>query len=110
MQGLLEDIGDQADTHVIVTIQSAGGGLPCLAGDAVADSVEDVDAVLAQGGEVGADGEPCSGSFFGAVAAGDLDLGFGGSEVSFGLVVGVWDGQIVSEKQDLAVVVAEPFQ
>ena len=57
-----------------------------------------------------ADGEPGSGSFFGAVAAGDLDLGFRGPEVSFGLVVGVRDGQVVSEEQDLAVVVAEPFQ
>jgi hypothetical protein len=81
---------------IAVTIQSAGGGLPWLAGDAVADSVEDVDAVLAQGGDVGADSEPGSGSFFGAVAAGDLDLGFRGPEVSFRLVVGVRDGQVVS--------------
>jgi hypothetical protein len=44
----------------LVTIQSSWGKLPGLAGDAIADSVEDVDAVLRRVGMWAADGAPAT--------------------------------------------------
>ncbi len=66
--------------------RSAGcGRFPGVAGD----GVEDVVAVLAHGGDVGADAEPCLRGGLRAVTAADLELGLGRANVALCLVVGV---------------------
>ena len=47
---------------------------------------------------------------FGAEPAGDFFLGFGGAQVSFGLVGGRWDAQVGDEAEDVVLAVAQVFQ
>lgn len=84
--------------------------MPGVAGDGVAEGGEDVVAVFADGGDVTADAEPVGGAVGGAVAAGDLHLGFRGAEVSFGSVVGERDLCVVDEPEDLRFVGLEALQ
>ena len=66
--------------------------------------------MLADGGDVGADAQPCIGGGGGAVTAADLHLGLGRADVSLGLVVGEGHRQVAREQQYLMVAVAEAFE
>jgi hypothetical protein len=58
-------------------------GRPGISGDGVAQGGEYVVAVFAHGGDIAADAQPCGGAGGGAVAAGDLELGFDWAQPRF---------------------------
>src|SRR5512133_247813 len=64
------------------------GRYPCVASEGVADGGEDGDSVLGGGGCVAADGVAGAGGCLRAEPAADFLLGFGGAQVTFGLVGG----------------------
>src|SRR5260370_36200034 len=86
------------------------GRYPGVSGEGVLDRGEPVDAVLAGGGCVAADGVAVAGGGFGSEPAADLLLGFRGAQVAFGLVAGGWDGGVGQEPQHVGLAVLEAFQ
>jgi hypothetical protein len=66
--------------------------------------------MLGGGGGVAADGVPVAGGLPGAEAAGDLLLGLGGSQVTFGLVGGGRDGGAGEEPQHVGLAVVQAFE
>ena len=64
---------------LVLRNHSAGCWCPGVAGEGVAEFLEDGEALFSQGGGVAADGGPGGGAVGAAVGSGDFLLGFGGS-------------------------------
>jgi hypothetical protein len=83
---------------------------PRAAGEGVADGGQDADAVLAGGVEVAADGVPVPGGLLGAEPPGYLLLRLRGAQVTFGLVGGGRDLQVIGEAEHVVLPVTQAFQ
>src|SRR5262249_2685879 len=86
------------------------GWRPGAAGEGAAQGGEHLCPVFAGGGEVAADGVAVAGGVFGAQAAGDFLLGFGGAQVAFGLVGGGRDAGVEDEAQHVGFAGTQVFQ
>ncbi len=86
------------------------GWVPRVAGEGGVEGGKGVAAVFADGVEIASDVEAVLGGVLAGESAGDLLLGFGGSQVALTEIVGGPDPGVGGEPQDVGFVVAAEFQ